>query len=317
VIVPDTGGGFGGKHSGEVAVEAARLAKGARRPVSLTWTRQEEFTWAYFRPAGLIEIQAGLDPRGTIVAWDFVNYNSGSAAVGTPYNIPNTRTRHVPCDSPLREGSYRTLAATANVFAREAFMDELAAATGTGPLEFRVKHLKDARLRAVLESAVKGFDWKRRASVKRPDGRGIGMSCGTEKASYTAACVEIAVDRSTGQVKVLQVCQTFECGAIHNPDNLRAQVEGCIIMGMGGALREAIAFENGQISNASFSQYRVPRFSDVPKIETILLNRPDIPSAGGGETPIIAIAPAIANAVFDATGRRVRSMPISASRIIG
>jgi len=124
------------------------------------------------------------------------------------------------------------------------------------------------------------------------------------------------VDRSTGQVKVLHVCQAFECGAIHNPANLRAQVEGCIIMGMGGALREAIEFENGQITNASFSRYRVPRFSDVPKIETILLNRPDIPSAGGGETPIVAIGPAIANAVFDATGRRVRSMPISASKAI-
>ncbi len=310
VIVPDTGGGFGGKHSGETAVEAARLARAVGRAVSLTWTRQEEFTWAYFRPAALIEIQAGLDEHSAVVAWDFTTYNAGSAAIATPYDIPNTRTRSVGCDSPMRQGSYRCLAATANVFARESFMDELAAAAKSDPLEFRLKHLGNERLRAVLASAAKRFDWKRRRKTKRPPGRGIGMSCATEKASYTAACVEVEVDRDRGGLKVLEVCEAFECGAIHNPANLRSQVQGCIIMGLGGALREAIEFRDGQVLNPSFARYAVPRFADVPKIETILLNRPDIPSAGGGETPIVAIAPAIGNAVFEATGHRARAMPI-------
>ncbi|MBN1346339.1 MAG: xanthine dehydrogenase family protein molybdopterin-binding subunit [Phycisphaerae bacterium] len=310
VIVPDTGGGFGGKHSGEVAVEAARIAKGAGCPVLLRWTREEEFTWAYFRPAGLIEIEAGLDGAGRLVAWDFVNYNSGGAGIGTPYDIVNVSTRHVSCDSPLRQGSYRALAATANNFAREAFMDELAYEAKVSPLEFRLKHLKKDRLRAVLEAAARRFDWDRRAREKRAPGRGIGLSCGTEKGSYTAACVEVEVDREKGRVRVLEVCEAFECGAIMNPANLRSQVEGCIIMGMGGALREAIEFEGGRITNAAFSRYPVPRFEDAPKIETVFLNRRDLASVGAGETPIIAIAPAAANAVFDATGRRARSMPI-------
>lgn len=309
VIVPDTGGGFGGKHTGEVAVEAARLAKAAGRPVSLRWSREEEFTWAYFRPAGVIEIQAGLDANGSLVAWDFTNINSGRAAIGPPYEVPNTRTQFLRSDPPLRQGSYRCLAATANNFARESFMDELAAAAGADPLAFRLAHIQDPRLRAVLETAAKRFRFSERKEKSGPD-VGVGLVCGTEKGSYVAACVEVRVDRKRGIIDVRRVCEVFECGAIQNPDNLRSQVEGCIIMGLGGALTEEIQFENGKILNASFRKYRVPRFADVPELDIHLLDRPDLPSAGAGETPIIAVAPAIANAVFEATGIRIRSMPI-------
>jgi isoquinoline 1-oxidoreductase len=309
VIVPDTGGGFGGKHTGEVGVEAARLAKAAAHPVKVTWSRPEEFTWAYFRPAGLIEIQAGLDEGGNLTAWDFTNYNSGASAIESPYRIANQRAQFLPCDSPLREGSYRTLSATANNFARESFMDELAVAAGSDPLDFRLRHLENDRLRAVLVSAAERFDWKNRSKQTQPD-RGVGLACGTEKGSYVAACAEVQVDRRQERIRVRQVCEAFECGAILNPANLRAQVEGCIIMGLGGALWEKIDFENGEVLNPSFSRYPVPRFKDVPQIDTILLNRPDLPSVGAGETPIIAIAPAIANAMFQATGIRVRSMPL-------
>jgi isoquinoline 1-oxidoreductase beta subunit len=134
VVIPDTGGGFGGKHSGECAVEAARLAKAAGKPVSLQWSREEEFAWAYFRPAGLIEIAAGLDSEGKIVAWDFTNYNSGGSAIASPYDAPHIRTQFKSCDQPLRSGSYRALASTANIFARESFIDELCAAAGADPL---------------------------------------------------------------------------------------------------------------------------------------------------------------------------------------
>ncbi len=314
VIMPDMGGGFGGKHTGESAVEAARLAKAAGRPVSLRWTREEEFTWAYFRPAGVIEIQAGLDAKGSIVAWDFTNINSGGAAIASPYEIPSKRTQSIGSDPPLRQGSYRCLAATANNFARESFMDELAAAAGADPLAFRLAHIKDTRLRAVLETAAKRFGLSERTDKRGPD-VGVGLACGTEKGSYVAACVEIAVDRKAGRIDVHRVCEVFECGAIQNPDNLRSQVEGCIIMGLGGALREEIQFENGKVLNASFAKYPVPRFADVPELDIHLLNRPDLPSAGGGETPIIAVAPAIANAVFQATGIRIRSLPIRAAAI--
>ncbi len=309
VIVPDFGSGFGGKHTGEAAVEAARLARAAGRPVSLKWTRQEEFTWAYFRPAAVIDVEATLDARGTLTSWHFININSGGAAINTPYAAGKAECRYVRSEPPLRQGSYRTLAATANNFARESFMDELAAAAGADPLDFRLAHLEDDRLRAVVVEAARRFNWREKVKHREPD-IGVGLACGTEKGSYVAACVEIAVDRARNQIVVRQVCEVFECGAVLNPDNLLAQVQGCIVMGMGPALREEMRFVDGKMRNASFLECRVPRFGDVPKLDVHLLNRPDLPSAGGGETPIIAVAPAIANALYHATGRRVRQMPI-------
>lgn len=309
VIVPDFGGGFGGRHSGESAVEAARLAREAGKPVCLRWTRAEEFTWAYFRPAALIDVQAGVDAKGAITSWHFVNVNSGGSAVETPYRIASAKSQYVQSEAPLRQGSYRALASTANNFARESAMDELAHAAGIDPLAFRLAHLEEGRLRSVLEEAARRFDWSRRVAQKRP-GVGVGIACGTEKGSYVATCAEIEIEGGGKRYRVTRVCQAFECGAIINPRNLEAQNVGCIVMGLGAALREAVEFEKGGIQNASFSSYEVPRFSDVPEIEIHLLNRPDLPSVGGGETPIIGIAPAIANAVFHATGRRIRRMPI-------
>jgi isoquinoline 1-oxidoreductase beta subunit len=304
--VPHFGGGFGGKHTGETATEAGH-------PVAVQWTRAEEFMWAYFRPAALIEIEAGLDAGNAISAWDFTNYNSGAAALDTPYRIPNTRVKFVASDPPLRQSSYRVLAATANNFAREAFTDELAEAAGKDPLEFRLSHLDNERMRNVLNAAAQRFGWVERRKKRRP-GTGIGLACGTEKNSVVAACCEVEVDRASGAPRLTEVVQAFECGAILNPANLRSQVEGCIMMGVGPALREEILFKDGKLTNARFATYRVPRFRDVPKLDVILLDRKDLESAGAGETPIIAIAPAIANAVFDATGKRVHSMPIRAPR---
>ncbi|MSU63014.1 MAG: isoquinoline 1-oxidoreductase [Pedosphaera sp.] len=310
VIVPDTGGGFGGKHSGEAAVEAARLAREARQPVSVRWSREEEFTWAYFRPAGVIDVAGGLDAKGGLMAWEHVNFNSGSSAIASPYQIPNVTTEFKDCEQPLRSGSYRALASTANVFARESFMDELAAATDADPLEFRLRHLTNERLRNVLLAATERFGWH--GAWKKNSSRqttGIGLACGIEKGSFAACCAKIEVN-TDGTFKVLKVVEAFECGAIQNPANLKAQVEGCIIMGLGGALTEETRFKNGAMLNASFRSYRVPRFKDVPEIETVLVNRPDLPSVGAGETPIIGIAPAIANALFHAAQSRIRSLPI-------
>lgn len=310
VIVPDTGGGFGGKHTGEAAVEAARLAKKAGRPVHIRWTREEEFTWAYFRPAGLIEVSAGLDEDGKLNAWDFANYNSGGSALETPYRVANRRERFLASDAPLRQGSYRALASTANTFARESAMDEMALLATTDPLSFRLSHLDEGRLKDVLKAAADKFDWRsRRAKVAK--NRGVGLACGTEKGSFTAACVEVEVNDN--QLNILQVCQAFECGAIQNPGILEAQVRGSLIMGLGGALFEEMQFKGGKISNPRFSSYRVPRMNDVPELDIVLVNRKDLPSVGAGETPIIAIAPALANAIQHATGKRCRSMPIKLS----
>lgn len=307
VIVPDFGAGYGGKHSGEVGVAAARLAKAAGHPVSLRWTRQEEFTWAYFRPAAVIEVEASLNPQGALTSWHFININSGGSAIDTPYRTGKHNTHFVNSDAPLRHGSYRGLAATANNFARESFMDELAAAAGTDPLEFRLAHLENPRLRAVLETAAQRFGWKECIAKKTPN-TGVGLACGTEKGSFVAACAEIGIN--AGTILVKRVCEVFECGAILNPSNLYSQVQGAIIMGLGPALHEQMEFENGEILNPSFKKYQVPRFADVPQFDIHLLNRPDLASVGAGETPIIAIAPAIANAVFHATGLRVHQMPI-------
>jgi isoquinoline 1-oxidoreductase len=315
VIVPDFGGGFGGKHTGEAAVEAARLARAAGKPVAVRWTREEEFTWAYFRPAAVIDIEASLDASGRLTSWYFVNLNSGPAAIDTPYNTGRKRTEFVRCDAPLRHGSYRALAATANNFARECFMDELAEAAGKDPLEFRLAHLDNARLRAVLEEAAKRFDWAtQHAKQERDQGQGVvsgvGLACGMEKGSYVATCAQVMVDRSQQTIRVSRVCTAFECGAITSPENLRAQVHGAIIQGLGPALSEAMEFEDGRVLNASLWKYQVPRIKDLPEMEIHLLNRPDLNSVGAGETPLIGLAPAIANAVYHATSQRIRQMPI-------
>lgn len=308
VIVPDTGSAYGGKHTADAALEAARLARAAKRPVKVVWTREEEMTWAYFRPAGVMEIRSGISADGKLTAWEYHNYNSGGSGIGTPYDVANRRIEFHYVDSPLRQGSYRGLAATANHFARESHMDELAHAAGIDPLEFRLKNLSDTRLRAVFEAAAKSFGWPRK---KTKGGQGFGMGGGVEKKGYVATFAEVQVESATKAIRGKKVVCAFECGAIVNPDGLRNQVSGTNVMGLGGALFEAIEFADGKILNPRLSQYRVPRFRDLPEIEVVLLDRKDIPSAGAGETPLVGLAPAIGNAVNDATGERLRALPMA------
>jgi nicotinate dehydrogenase subunit B len=317
VIVPDAGAGYGGKHTVDTTIEAARLAKAAGKPVKIVWTREEEFTWAYFRPAGVIDVRSGMTKDGQITAWDFHNYNSGQSAVRALYDIPQQRSEFHQSNSPLKQGSYRALASTANNFARESHINELAHIAVLDPLAFRLKNLKDERLRAVLEAAASKFGWPTltpRASEGQK-GIGYGLACGSEKGSFVATCAEIAVNPSTNKIRLVRAVTAFECGTVLHPDNLKNQIEGAVIQGIGGALFEEIEFDHGQIQNARFSDYRVPRFRDTPELETVFVNRPDLAPIGAGETPIIAIAPAIAAAIFQATGIRPRSLPMSASGV--
>lgn len=306
VIVPDMGSGYGGKHTGEVAIEAARLARAAGHPVKVVYRRWEEFMWAYFRPAGVIDVSASVDASGKLVAWEFENFNSGSAGLPTPYAVPNQSVQFQNSNTPLRQGSYRGLAATANHYAREMHMDAVARKAGVDPVEFRRRHITEPRLTAVLDAVAKAADWGR----ARPAGKAVGIACGTEKGSYVATAAEVT--RAADGFSIDRIVIAFECGSIVNPDGLQNQVEGSVVQGLGGALFEAIKFKDGKLLNGTMADYRVPRFKDVPRIDVILLDRPDLPSAGAGETPIVCVAPAIGTAVR-AFGKVAPELPVRLS----
>jgi isoquinoline 1-oxidoreductase len=311
VIAPEIGGGFGAKSYFPAGLEAARLAKAAGRPVRVAYTRAEDTAWGSFRPAALIEIKSGFKTDGSIAAWEFRAYHAGDRAMiarrgsDTPYNTPNVTVTVSSSDSPLRVGSYRSLGGAVNHFARESHIDEIAHAVGMDPVELRLRNLTNPRLRRVLELAADRFDW---AGARPPSDRGVGVAIGVDVGSYAAMCVQADVQGS--EVKVGHVVAALDCGLTVNPEGARNQVEGSIIMGMGTALYEAIEFRGGSILNPGFVRYRVPRITDAPAIEVVLAGDADEPSTGAGEPGIVPVAAAIANAVFDRTGRRVRELPL-------
>jgi isoquinoline 1-oxidoreductase len=311
VIMPDTGSGYGGKHAGDAAIEAARLAKVAGKPVKVAWTREEEFWWAYFRPAGVIEVKSAVNDEGIITAWEFHNYNSGSAGIRTPYEVEHQKIEFHPVESPLRQGSYRGLAATANVFVRECQMNDLASLKKMDAVAFRLKNLKDQRLKDVLEATAKVFGWNKAKSKDH----GYGIACAYEKGGYIGTAVEVEV--TNGELKIVRIVAAFECGKIINPRHLKSQVSGGLIQGLGGALFEAVDFKDGKIINPSLANYRVPRFKDVPEVEIVLLDRPDISSTGSGEAPMVALAPAIRQAIVDATNKKINQLPLMPNGLKG
>jgi len=309
VIVPATGGGFGGKHAAGISLEAAILSREAGRPVRVGWSRTEEFTVGTLRPAAVIDVAAGVTADGALSGWTHRNVNSGAAGIGIPYRVADQHLEYEPAASPLPQASYRALAATANNFARESIIDELAHRAGIDPVEFRLLNLDDDRLAAVLRAVAEHIGWE--AGRPAIPGVGVGIACGLEKDGRVVTAAQVAIGRGR-EVQVTGLVTGYECGTLVNPQTVRNQVEGATVMAFGGAMYEEIKFTDGVITNGAFAAYRVPRLADVPPIEVILLDRPDLPSAGAGETPMIAVAPAIAAAVFEATGRRLRSLPLTA-----
>jgi isoquinoline 1-oxidoreductase len=306
VVVPDFGGGFGGKHTADVAVEAARLARAAGVPVKVEWSREEEFRFGYLRPAAVIDVRSAVGQDGVITSWEFTNINSGAAGLLSPYAVPNRSELFRPSVAPFAQGSYRGLAATANHFARESHMDELAHALGADPVELRRRHLHDERLVQVLDALTERIRWRSRPAAS---GTGVGIACGVEKDARVATSAMVSVD-AAGAVALTGLTSVFDCGAVIDMDGLTAQVTGATIMGIGGALFEQIRFDATGITNASLGSYRVPRFTDVPPVDVLVLDRSHLPAAGAGETPIIAVAPAIGNAIRAATGKRLRALPL-------
>ncbi|MGD0500646.1 MAG: molybdopterin cofactor-binding domain-containing protein [Bryobacteraceae bacterium] len=327
VIAPVLGGGFGGKSSvtplaARQAQEAARLARAAGTPVQVVWDRAEEFFYTTFRPAAVVKIRAGLSGAGKIVSWVFEVCGAGNRDSISVYDIPNQRTTYSgswqdtsnpPGMHPFFVGAWRGPSANTNTFARESHLDALAVKAGVDPVEFRLNHLTDQRLRRALETAAKQFGWK---PAKAPSGRGVGMACGTYKNdSRMVTMAEVAVDKQTGRVQVKRVVCVMDQGLTANPEGSHLQLEGGIIMGLGYALMEEIHFKGGEIHERDFDTYNIPRFSWVPKIETFLMDNPSTPPAGCGEPPAITVGALIANAIFDAVGVRLFQLPMTPERV--
>jgi len=210
-------------------------------------------------------------------------------------------------------GPWRAPSVNTNTFARESHMDTLAAKAGVDPLEFRLRHLSDARMRRVLEAAAKQFGWK---AAKAPSGRGVGVACGIYSDACAATMAEVSVDRKTGHVQVKRIVSAVDVGFVVNPDGLRQQMEGCIAMGLGYALTEEVHFKDGEVLDRNFDSYQIPRFSWMPKVETIIIDNPDLPAQGCGEPPITTMGAVIANAIYDAVGARLLQLPMTPARIL-
>jgi len=268
------------------------------------WSRAEEFQFGYVRPMAVIDIRAALDADGRVAAWDLKNINAGPQGTAFPYAAASWRLRYQPAASPLAQGSYRALGATANTFARESAIDELAHAAHCDPLRFRLDRLTDERLATVLRAAggSPDRDWI-------GPRRGQGFAVGLEKDGRVATRAEVTVD-ADGTIRVTRIVTAYECGAVVSPATVLSQIQGGTVMALGGALFEQVTVADGRQETRSLAGYRVPRFSDIPDIQVLLVDRPDLPSAGAGETPLISVAPAVANAIFAATGRRLRALPL-------
>jgi isoquinoline 1-oxidoreductase len=310
VIAPDIGGAFGTKSWYPTGLEAARLARAAGRPVRVAYSRQEDTLAGTFRPAALIEVKSAFRSDGTITAWEFNAYHAGPfsniARRGSeiPYEVDNIAVTVYCATSLVRVGSYRSLGGAVNHFASESHIDEIASAVGIDPVELRLRNLSHPRFRRVLESAADVFGWQPRPA---PSQRGVGVAIGTDVGSFVGTCVEVAVVGS--EVKVRRVVTALDCGLTVNPEGVKNQVEGSTVMGLGTAIYEAIEVRNGVVLNSTLTRYQVPRINNTPDIEVVLVGEAGTPSTGAGEPGIVTVAPAIANAIFDQTGQRLREMP--------
>ncbi len=320
VITPFVGCGFGGKNQGNQITEAALLAKWSGRPVQVAWSRKEEFFYDTFRPAAVIKIESGLDSSGHIVFWEYKNYFAGDRSSQPFYDIPHHRVlsmggwggRSGGSAHPFGVGAWRGPGSNTNVFAIESHIDVMAEAAGMDPLQFRLHNLTDERMKRVLMAAAERFG---SSFAKAPSGKGYGLVCTDYLGTYVATMAEIEVDRKTGNVRVERVVCAQDTGEVINPEGARMQIEGCITMGLGYCLTEEVRFKDGKILDENFDTYTIPRFSWLPEIETILVDNPDMPPQGCGEPAITTMGGVIANAVYDAIGKRMFTLPMTPARI--
>ncbi len=319
VRTPFVGGGFGGKTGGSQAVEAAKLAAATNRPVQVAFNRSEEFFYDDFRPAAYVKIKSGIDDAGKICLWDYEVQYAGSRGSEQLYSVPNSVIRvggggwrGVPGSHPFSTGAWRAPGANTNIFAKESHIDIMAAGAGVDSLEFRLKNTEDERLIGVLKTAADRFGWTPGAA---PSSRGFGIACGVDAGSYVAHMAEVEVSASTGHVQVKRVVCAQDMGTVINPDGALMQAEGCIMMGLGYALTEEVRFRGGEILDHNFDTYELPRFSWLPEIDVVLVENDALSPQGGGEPAIICMGGLIANAIFDATGARLLTLPMTPDRV--
>ncbi|MCE5264513.1 MAG: molybdopterin-dependent oxidoreductase [Deltaproteobacteria bacterium] len=318
VIMPFVGGGFGGKSFHLQAVEAARLAKETGRPVQVMWSRKEEFFYDTFRPASIVQIRSGVDAAGRIVFWKYDVYYAGPRGAEQIYAVPHhkeTAFVHYTGASgahPFPTGPWRAPGNNSNTFARESQIDIMAAALGEDPLAFRLKNLDDPRMVKTLTAAAAAFGWQ---PAKAPSGRGFGVACSSDAGTCVAAMAEVEVNRTSGEIRVKRLLCAQEMGIVINPEGARLQMEGGLTMGLGYALTEEVDFKGGGILNANFDTYKIPRFSWLPKVETILVENNDVPPQGGGEPAITVVGAVIGNALFDSVGIRLFQVPMTPARV--
>jgi nicotinate dehydrogenase subunit B len=318
VITPFVGGGFGGKSQVGQAVQAARLSKMAGCPVQVAWSREEEFFYDTFQPAAAVKISSGLDDANRISFWDYHVFFAGDRSSQMIYSAPHVRTASRGSGfggggpHPFGTGAWRGPGSNTNIFARESHIDAMASKAGIDPLEFRLNNLADKRMIRVVKAAAEKFGWK---PGKAPSGKGRGMACLDYLGTYVAAMAEIKFNKESGRVQVERVVHAQDMGPVINPEGARMQIEGAIIMGLGYCLSEEMHFKGGKIEDLNFDSYKIPRFSWVPQIETVLVENHEIDPSGCGEPPIVGMGALIANALFDASGIRVRQLPLTPQRI--
>jgi nicotinate dehydrogenase subunit B len=345
-------GSYGQNGADDAAADAVILSQAVGRPVRLQWSRQDEFVWEPKAPAMVMEVHGGLDEQGNVVAWDYHVWSpshvsrgrspewlvasqliSGGAAsqfgfsfgaernAPTNYSFPNQRvTVHYLADSPLRASSFRSLGGAENTFANESFMDELAAAAGVDALDFRLRYLADERAREVLKAAAEKAGWEKRTSwqgeVKAlAEGRGLAFAWYENDQALVACVARVQVDTASGAVHVKRIVVAHDCGLIINPDGVRNQIEGNVIQSLSRALKEEVLFDEMRIRSLDWESYPILTFSEVPEVEIVLINRPDLPAVGAGEPATITTAAAVANAIYDATGARLRQIPFTPERV--
>jgi nicotinate dehydrogenase subunit B len=350
VVFLDGSGSYGTNGTDHVAADAVLLSRTLGQPVRVQWMCRDELGWDPKGPQQLLDLRAALDSGGNILSWDTQmwlpaatpgerallaadaaglaqDHGQGAGMITQngepPYQCGRTTVRvHWRKESILQVSNLRAPGKSANVFAVEGFTDELAAATGADPIAFRLGKLTDPRAIEVLTRVRQAIGWQARPSPN-PNaaqgslmiGRGVAYMRYKQAENYVAVAMEVAIDPASGRIAVRRVVCGHDCGLIVNPDGLRNQVEGCIVQALSRALHEEVKFDRSHVTGVNWTSYPILRFAEVPAIDVILLNRPDEPLLGAGEAATAPVAAALANAVFDATGARLRTVPFTRERV--